>query len=73
MDLGGSWASSGKGLGRSWASSGFWVDLGRDLGGFWTDLGGSGEEYGRILGLLNKYWADFRNAWHYLALLRQSL
>ena len=45
-------------MGPRWAPRGlldrFWVDLGRDLGGFWEDLGGSGEEFGRILDLLNK-------------------
>ena len=63
--------------GLSWALRGlldrFWVDLGRDLEPFWEDLGRFEQEFGKILGLLKKYWADYGNAWHDLALLGQSL
>ena len=51
----------------------FWMDF-RSL---WEGLGtvweGFGEEFGRILGLLNKEWADLGYAWHDLALLQQGL
>ena len=50
----------------------FWMDF-KSL---WEALGsvleGFGEQFGRVWGLLNRYGADFGNAWHYLALLRQS-
>ena len=50
----------------------FWVDFGLLLEGFGRLLGGGGKEFGRILSLLNKLWADFTHVGTDLALLGQS-
>ena len=51
----------------------FWMDFGSLWWGLGTVWEGFGEEFGRILGFLNKEWADLGYAWHDLALLQQSL
>ena len=67
FDLGGSWASFGKGLGRSWASSGrSWPPLGRFLAiqnhaffKHWPKMG-SKRPSGSILG---RFWEDLGRIW----------
>ena len=51
----------------------FWLDLERIWWGFGKVFGRFGEEVGKILGLLKKFWSDFGNAWHDLALLGHIL
>ncbi len=74
MDLGGSWASFGRGLGRSGPSFGhFWALWGRFFGVlnrlFFKHRSkmGSKRPFGSILGrfsrALGRFWEDFRRVW----------